>query len=151
MGVQGPGWWAFRLLWVGFVRLLLPVLSGWSGGQHLFMVRSGGCNMTLPALVGSFREEVLGVVSGTASARFVLPKGVWTLSTLKSALCESRRGEERGMEFRIASGMGRLDCAGNVPATMKIRATTSAAGVAAGRPRLVGGARPATARIGLDL
>ena len=97
----------------GIPRFLSLVLSVWSWLSNTYPWSGvGGCNMTWPALVGSFREEVLGVVSGTVSARFVLPKGVWTLSTLTSALCESRCGEERGMEFRIASGMGRRDCGG---------------------------------------
>ena len=29
--VKDPGWWAFRLLWAGFMRFLVPVLSGWPG------------------------------------------------------------------------------------------------------------------------
>lgn len=57
--VQDPGWWAFRLLSLG-LWVPLPGSVGLVGsGQHLFMVGSGGHDMTSPTLGRklSFRDS----------------------------------------------------------------------------------------------
>ncbi len=56
------------------------------GGQHLFMVRACGHNMTLLILVRSFLGSSSLASWELRGALFVLPKEVWTVSTLMSAL-----------------------------------------------------------------
>ena len=48
---QVHGWWAFRLLWWGCVLPRSGPVRLVVGSQHLFMVGSGGDNMTTPTLV----------------------------------------------------------------------------------------------------
>lgn len=84
--VQDPGWWAFRLLWLGFCGSSFR-LFGWAGGGlQLFMDRGSGHNMTSPVVVQNFSGLLLFYSAGTGELLFVLPKGVWTVSTLTSAL-----------------------------------------------------------------
>ena len=56
------------------------------GSQHLFMVRGSGDHMTQPILVQNFVGRLLPGVTRARGALFVLSKGVWTVSTLTSAL-----------------------------------------------------------------
>ncbi len=50
-------------------------------GQHQFMVQGSGYNMMKPALARKSHGELLRVLRGSCACRFVLPKGVWTVST----------------------------------------------------------------------
>ena len=59
------------------------------GGQHLFMVRGCGHNMTSPTFIRNFLRGSSGR-SGRCRRLFVLPKGLLTLSTLISALRRCR-------------------------------------------------------------
>ena len=74
------------------------------GGLHLFMDQGCWHNMTAPTFVENFLKGSPQCIKAGACARFVLPKGVWTVSTLISALLSSSCavGVE---ESRIASGM----------------------------------------------
>lgn len=71
------------------------------------MVRGCGYNMTSPTLVRQPLEGLLLTAAGAVCARFVLPKGVWTVSTLTSALCGCPVTWERLEEYRLTIGMSR--------------------------------------------
>ena len=89
---QGPGWWAFRRLGWGSV-VLVSVLSGWSGWPtpiHGPRLRAQHDFADFGA--DPVSESFLPDGTGAGGALFVLPKGVWTMSTLTSALFHALGG-----------------------------------------------------------
>ena len=85
--VKDPGWWAFRLLWLrlcGTSSWLSRVGRGWPTPVHGpgLLAQHDVTDFGMKFFIRGFSETSwsLGV------ARFLLPKGVWTVSTLMSAL-----------------------------------------------------------------
>ncbi|MDQ0769326.1 hypothetical protein QF031_002075 [Pseudarthrobacter defluvii] len=91
VAVQVPGWWAFRLLkWA--IWFLVPVLLGWPAWPTPVHVSGKRGRHDFGDLAyGRPWEAVLGVPARVAAPKFVLPKRVWTVSTLTSALLEGRK------------------------------------------------------------
>jgi hypothetical protein len=86
--VQDPGWWALRLLWWPSSFRLCRVGPGWPTPVHVLWRRD---DMTSAISLRAPPAGGLRACPRESSApRYVLPKRVWTLSTLSSALLEGR-------------------------------------------------------------
>lgn len=94
---------------------LVPVLLEWAGlGLHLFMCWGNGDDMSARKSIQSFCKAGSKRAEVVTHLVFVRPKGVWTLSTLKSSLygrqtsrpvTSGRRSKAAGIAAGFALGL----------------------------------------------
>lgn len=116
--VKVPGWWAFRLLWWGYMVPLFRLVRMGGVVQHLFMVLPGGDDMTSqnPVRESSCRAP-LRCHGSRADSACPAKEGVDTVNTYVCFINSGGDGRKIARTFKVARGTKRREEHRRGPAT----------------------------------